>query len=101
MQQNGYQFGEFHISPRMMSGIQRYIEQGIPPGSFLCAIIDNNLKEAVGRADNENLRNLPAFVAYFYNEAPGPCWGSFEKRQAWMEKKMADREAERAEREEE
>ena len=69
----------------MMGAIQRYIEQGISPGHFLTAVIDNNLSEAVARAADENLRNLPAFVAYFYNEAPSQCWGSREKRRAWME----------------
>ena len=80
-----YVFRDFYIPERMIGGIRRYIEQGISPGSFLTAVIENNLSEAVGRADDENQRNLPAFVAYFYNEAPSPCWGSPEKRKAWME----------------
>ena len=91
----GYTFREFHISPHMMGGIHRYIEQGIPPGSFLCAIIDNNLKEAVARADDENIRNLPAYVAYFYNEAPGLCWGSPEKVKKWLAMHAAKRETQK------
>ena len=74
----------FSIPERMMGGIQRYIEQGIPPGSFLTAVICNDLKEAVGRADGENLRQLPAYVSYFYNDAPSACWGSPEKYEAWL-----------------
>ena len=84
-----YQFKEFYIPERMMGGISRYIEQGIPPGDFLTAIITNDLREAVGRADDENLRNIPAYVSYFYNEAPRQCWGSQAKMDAWLEAKQS------------
>ena len=79
-----YQFREFYIPERMMGGIRRYIEHGIPPGDFLTAVICNDLKEAIGRADDENIKNIPAYVAYFYNEAPAPCWGSIELMQSWI-----------------
>ena len=81
-----YQFREFYIPEHMMGGIERYVNQGIPPGDFLRAVICNDLSGAVGRADDENIRNLPAYVAYFYNEAPGTCWGSIAKMVAWMER---------------
>ena len=74
----------FYIPERMMGGIERYINDKINPGDFLQAVICNDLREAVGRADDENIRNLPAYVAYFYNEAPSLCWGSKEKMEAWL-----------------
>ena len=80
-----YKFNQFYIPERMMPGIRLYVEHGVQPGSFLSAVIQNNLSEAVGRADDENLKNIPAFVAYFYNECPSNCWGSPEKMQSWME----------------
>ena len=80
-----YKFREFYIPERMMGGITRYVEQGIPPGDFLTAIIENNLSEAVGRADDENIRNIPAYVAYFYNKTPSPCWGSRQAMKSWLE----------------
>lgn len=79
------------IPERMMPGIRLYINKGIVPGSFLKAVICNDLREAVGCADDENLENLPAFVMYFYNEAPGSCWGSKEKMYAWAETKMNEK----------
>ena len=79
-----YTFREWYVPERMMGAIWRYIHQGTPPGDFLTAVIENNLCEALGRADDENLKNLPAFLAYFYNEAPGECWGSPEKRRVWV-----------------
>lgn len=79
-----YTFRHFYIRDDMMGAIRRYIDHGINPGHFLSAVIDNDLKEAVGRADDENLENLPAFVSYFYNEAPSPCWGSPQNRKEWI-----------------
>ncbi len=81
-----YKFNNFYIPERMMGGIKRYIENGILPGSFLKAVIQNNLSDAVGQADDENLQNLPAYVGYFYNEAPFNCWGSKTKMEKWVER---------------
>lgn len=79
-----YTFGAFHIPIYMVGAIERYINQGIPPGDFLTAIICNDLKESVARADDENMANLPAYVAWFYNEAPVLAWGSRERMQTWI-----------------
>ena len=81
-----YQFRQLQIPDRMMGGIKRYIENGIKPGDFLVSVICNDLREACGQADDENLANLPAFVGYFYNEAPHTCWGSREKMDKWIAK---------------
>ena len=78
-----YKFQEFYIPDRMMGGIDRYVKQGILPGDFLQAVICNDLSNAFGRADDENMRNLPAYVAYFYNETPRGCWGSKNKMKNW------------------
>lgn len=79
-----YRFKDFYIPDRMQGAIHRYINNGIRPGSFLEAVICNDLFTAVGKADEENLENLPAYAAYFYNEAPSACWGSKEKMEAWI-----------------
>ena len=78
-----YRFREFYIPERMMGGIRRYIDHGIIPGDFLQAVITNDLRRACAAADDENLKNLAAFIAYFYNEAPSACWGSPEKMKRW------------------
>ena len=80
-----YTFREFYIPDRMMGGLIRYIENGIAPGDFLTAVICNDLNGAVGNADDENVRNLPAYIGYLYNEAPSACWGSLEKMLNWMD----------------
>ena len=82
-----YQFKYFHIPEYMMGGVTRYIEHGIPPGDFLTAVICNDLFEAISRADDTNMRNLPAYIGYFYNKAPSECFGSKEKMDAWIKAK--------------
>jgi hypothetical protein len=79
-----YKFRDWYIPERMMFGIRRYIDEHCPAGDFLTAVLQNDLKEACGCADDENLANLPAFVAYLYNEAPSLCWGSPERVEQWL-----------------
>ena len=76
--------GKYYIPDRMMGGIERYINDRVIPGNFLQSVISNNLKEAVLYADEENLDNLPAYVGYFYNEAPSGCWGSRKIMMGWL-----------------
>jgi len=81
---SGYEFRGFYIPERMMPSLRRYIDEKKKPGNFLTAVIRNDLREACGLADDENMRNLPAYVAYFYNEAPSICWGSQAIMDAWL-----------------
>jgi len=82
-----YTFREFYIPERMMEGLDRYIEKGIPTGDFLYAVLSNNLWFAVNHGDEENLKNLPAYIGYLVNKAPSNCWGSPEIVKEWMKKK--------------
>jgi len=83
----GYHFREFTIRPQMIAAIRRYVDEGLEPGDFLTAVICNDLAEACARADDENLRNLPAFVAYFYNMTPSACWKSRDAMDRWIDMK--------------
>ena len=87
---SAYDFRDFHIPNYMMGAIERYIDHRIPPGHFLTAVITNNLSDAVAYADDENIRNIPAFVGYFYNVAPSLCWGSRKAMNKWLAGKERD-----------
>ena len=78
------------IRADVMASLQRYIEHHIPTGGFLEAVLSNDLKEAVGRADEDNMRVLPEIVGYLYNEAPGLCWGSPKRVKDWLAKRSLD-----------
>jgi len=70
----------------MRDALVRYASTGGPLGHFLTAVVENNLVEAISRADDANGAALGAIVSYCYNELPGGCWGSPEKVKAWREK---------------
>lgn len=72
------------LPEHMIGGLMRYIEHGIEPGGFLSAVICNNLRDAVGRADEANKAKLIEWVQWFYWYAPSPSWGSEEMMSAWM-----------------
>ena len=88
-----YRFKEFYIPAHMMGGLSRYVEHGIAPGDFLCAVITNDLFAAVQHADHENAANLPAYAAWFYNEAPSACYGCREAMDRWIEAKREEHHA--------
>jgi hypothetical protein len=73
------------LPPHLQGGVRRYIEEGIPPGDFLTAVITNNLRLAVGHADSTSLAALTDIVRFFHNESPSGCWGTPEKMKLWME----------------
>lgn len=78
------------IPARMQEALRRYVVQGIKPGNFLTAVITNNLRNAVGYADEENLPLLKLYVQWFYNVAPGGCHGTAANMQEWMAARQQD-----------
>ena len=72
------------IPSYMHNGITLYYEHGIEPGSFLTAVINNDLKEAVGRADDTNRHCLYNYMMWFYNEAPSGSWGYANAVSDWQ-----------------
>lgn len=90
----------YEISDELEDALREYIDSGIRPGDFLTAVICNDLVQAVAKADDTNMANLPAFASYLYNEAPRQCWGSDEAMKRWISDKEDER-AEEAERQKE
>lgn len=88
-----YRYLDYKIPERMGPGIDRYVDHGIIPGSFLLAVFSNDLMAALCVADRENIENLPAYGAYLYNEVPRPCWGSPDNVANWAAERRREREA--------
>jgi len=75
---------DYTILPsHMQDCARRYIEDRIEPGSFLTAVICNDLAGAFLKADDTNYTAMGDWVKFFYWEAPSDCWGSPEKFKAW------------------
>lgn len=70
----------------MQDGMKLWVERGILPGSFLEAVLRNDLMGALGRADSNNIERLKDYGMFLYNEVPSTCFGSDEKVQAWAER---------------
>jgi hypothetical protein len=72
------------VPDRTIRSINRYVTDGMIPGDFLTAVLENKLVEAFSRADLENLNALEDIVRYVYNEIPMDCWGSEEEVKQWV-----------------
>lgn len=66
------------------AGVERYIEEGIRPGSFLYAVFCYDLAEMTKLADTENYAHLSEWVAWVKTQAPEGCWGSESHVSAWI-----------------
>jgi len=81
----------YNLLPKhLKASVWRYIEERQRPecdGGFLQAVICNNLVESYRRIDKKDKERLLDIIAFFYHEAPGNCWGSPEKMEAWLDGK--------------
>lgn len=87
----GYTHQGIRIPLHIAEGIEQWIQHGRRPDAFLLAVLSNDLQGAFGTGDATARVALHAIVVYLYNEAPGPCWGSPAKVQAWAERKQYER----------
>lgn len=74
------------IPENMRSKLQAYVDRGEPMGHFLTAVVCNDLKEAVFRADSLNLGLLKNYLMVMYWNMPSQSQGSKEKMDAWIAK---------------
>ena len=68
----------------IVSGIDRYC-QGIPPGSCLRCILQNDLYGAFARADPDTAAAMGSIVAYIANRLPSSTYGSPEAVSRYLE----------------
>lgn len=61
-----------------------YVLHRAPGGSFMGAVMENNLTEALGQADDLNVKAIHPIVAWAYNFVPALARGSEEKVKAWL-----------------
>ena len=72
------------IPPLILRGLERYRDERTPVGGFLTAVLENNLSEAVGTADQHSYAALREIVQWVYWEMPAPAWGSKANVVAWL-----------------
>lgn len=79
-----FNFGAYNIPGHMKESIERYAKDHHCVGGFLQAVLENDLKEACGRADEGNQKLLFEYCRLLYNEVPSACWGSPDKVKEWL-----------------
>ena len=67
-----------NIPVHMHESIVNYVEHGLNPGSFLFAVLSNNLRESFGCADEINRQYIFSYVQFMYNHMPAGIWGGPE-----------------------
>ncbi len=70
--------------------LDNWAKFGLPPGGFVAAVLENDLADAVRRADSGNSAALVDIVRYMINELPSGCWGSYDKVATWGEARRAE-----------
>jgi hypothetical protein len=75
------------IPSHMWPGMKSYLENGIPPGSFLTSILTHDFYDAIFRADHMNQSSIVGWAQFLAWHLPMSCHGSPESVKWWMEKK--------------
>lgn len=73
------------LPDHMKDGMKLYIEKGILPGSFMTAVLTNDLALACSKADSINRIKLFDIVSWLFAEVPHNCWKSVDAVQEWTE----------------
>ena len=78
------------IPEHCRDGLREYIKRGRPTGSFLMAVLRNDLRATFECADDTNRAVVFDYIKFLYNDAPTWCWGSPAKVERWMAHKGLD-----------
>lgn len=72
------------MQQNIKDSLNRYVNEKIPTGGFLYAVLANDLMMAFARADLENRNSMFEIVKYVHNNLPIDCYGSYEKVERWL-----------------
>lgn len=71
------------VPEHLREGLARYILRGIPPGSFLRAVLCNDLYGAIRHGDDDSIAGLLDIIMFLSNDCPTGCFGHPEKFSDW------------------
>lgn len=70
----------------MADGLWMYLTQGVPPGSFLSAVLAADFWQMLSTADSNNARVFHEWGVFLYNDIPALAWGSPGIVATWLER---------------
>jgi hypothetical protein len=68
----------------LRDGMRRYLIEKIAPGDFLTAVLQNDFRGAVLRADELTYLVLPEIARWLHWHAPSESYGSVDKFMEWL-----------------
>jgi hypothetical protein len=71
--------------PHMKEGLSAYLYHGRPPGGFLSAVLQNDLRRAAIQADEHNRLALAGY-GQILNAMPEGSWGSGQAVKQWIKR---------------
>lgn len=74
----------YDVPVHIRQGLDYYFVYGIPGGSFLDAVLKNDLVGAVLKADNLNSVKLTNIIRWLINTAPNGSYGSLQNVNDWI-----------------
>ena len=82
---------DYHLIPQhTKETIDNYANKGWDPGSFVHAVLANDLSGAFGRADIFNRMAMFEIVSYVHNNVPSCVHGSYEVVDSWLKRWAKD-----------
>lgn len=68
----------------VVKSLVRYVNDKVPTGGFLRAVLENDLMDSFSRADSHNTLFMKEIVQYVYNYVPMAAKGSRDAVDAWL-----------------
>lgn len=79
-----YDYAKYDIPEYMWAGFDNYFKNKYRPGSFLYAVLTNDLYTAATLSDAVNINLIKNYVLFLLNEAPHTQYGSIEIVEKWL-----------------
>lgn len=76
--------GKSMVPSYLHDGLINYFARRIRPGSFLTAVLENNLRVALGKADPLSRAAFADILEFLVTTAPYDSWGSEDAVTAWV-----------------
>lgn len=76
---------ETNVPIHTQEALGHYLLKGFAPGSFLTAVLENDLYRAVNTADHVNYQQIAAIAKWVYVTAPRGSFGNAETVQQWLD----------------
>jgi hypothetical protein len=73
------------VPEHLHEGLRRFLVDGILPGHFLRAVLENDLAQAFLRSDPESRAGLHSLVLFLHHDAPADAWGHTYNVRTWCQ----------------